>query len=364
MGLYGAERWILALVKHLDRARVESIVGAIKDDPSLDVPLCLEARKLGFRTKVFEAHGRFNWGAVREVRRFLRSEAVQVLHTHQYKQDLIGLLAAAGTGCRVVSTPHGWSTHADWKLRSYEWLDRRVFRFCDAVVPLSRELRDELSGRYGVDGRLRLIENGVDLTEIDEASEPAPETKRWKEGGAFVVGYVGQLIPRKGLDVLLRAVRMLPARSVRVAVVGSGEQEGELRALAAELGLGDAVSFLGFRDDRLAWLRGFDAFVLPSLLEGIPRCLMEAMAAGVPAVASDIPGCRDLVKSGETGLLFPLGDVRSLGTHLDTLRRDPELRHRLGAAGREKVRARHSAARMAQEYEALFRSVASRGAPS
>jgi glycosyltransferase involved in cell wall biosynthesis len=143
-----------------------------------------------------------------------------------------------------------------------------------------------------------------------------------------------------------------------VAVLGSGEQEAELRSLSQDLGLAETVHFLGFRTDRLAWMRGFDAFVLPSILEGIPRCLMEAMAAGVPAVASDIAGCSRLVNPGEAGFLFPPGDVSSLAQHLQALWRDADLRQRLGRAGQQRIRTRHSAERMAREYETLFRELA------
>ena len=202
-GLYGAERWILALVKHLNPAKVESIVATVKDNSALKVPLCREASKLGVRTKLFKVYGKINLDALRQLQQFIRKEKIDIIHTHQYKQDIIGLIAAMKTGCRVISTPHGWSTHADLKLRCYELLDRCLFPFFDAVVPLSRELQQELSKIPLLKRKLRLIENGVDLTEVDEVMNFAPEIMRWREEGVFLIGYIGQLILRKGLDVLL-----------------------------------------------------------------------------------------------------------------------------------------------------------------
>lgn len=119
-GLYGAEQRILALLNNMDRSRVDSIVAVIRDDPTLGADLCTEAGRQGFRTRVFEAHGKVNWSAVRMLKAYLRQERIDVLHTHGYKTDVIGLLAARGTLCKLVSTPHGWSKQAGLKLRLYE----------------------------------------------------------------------------------------------------------------------------------------------------------------------------------------------------------------------------------------------------
>ncbi|MGH9905837.1 MAG: glycosyltransferase, partial [Pyrinomonadaceae bacterium] len=119
------------------------------------------------------------------------------------------------------------------------------------------------------------------------------------------------------------------------------------------LRIGNDVEFLGFRDDRLTFLKGFDVFVLPSRLEGIPRCLMEAMAARIPVVASDIPGCRDLISHDETGLLFELDNVESLLRCLSEVM-DPNVRVRLGQAARDVVVVNYSAATMARQYHGLY----------
>lgn len=355
-GLYGAERWILALVRHLDSNDVESIVGIIRDDPTLNAPLAREAQAFGVKAHVFEAPGKVNLAAVSQVREFILANDVHVLHTHGYKTDLIGLLATRRTPCRLVSTPHGWSVHAGWKLRLYEGLDRAIFPFFDAVVPLSETMFEELNRLRGVRRHLKLIRNGVDLAEVDATGALAAEASRWKAENRFVVGYIGQLIPRKGLDVLLEAFARLAEPRKMLAIVGEGPQRAELEALVGRLGLQEQVAFLGFREDRLALLKGFDVFVLPSRLEGIPRCLMESMAARVAVIASDIPGCRDLVEHGKTGLLFPVDDAGAL---LEAITQcvAPAVRERLGRCGRELILERYSAAAMARQYLLLYRQL-------
>lgn len=361
MGLYGLERWILALVRYLSRRKVRSIVSVIKDDPGLEAPLITEAEKLGIDTHTFQAYGRVNFSAVGQLRQYIRRRNVQILHTHGYKQDTIGLLATLGTQCRLISTPHGWSSDAGTTLTLYEGFNRAIFPFFDKVYPLSQDLYDELSVIPLMQPRLELIPNGVDTDEILHHRPIAPELVRWKEEGCFTIGFIGQLIRRKGMDVLLKALAGLPDNFLwRAGLVGDGDQKTALKALAVELGIADRVLFFGFRDNRLDYLKGFDCFVLPSKVEGIPRCLMEAMTAGIPVAASNIPGCADLIIDGQTGRLFPAGDVPALQQVLQDIMTDGRSATKYGIRGRELVLAKFSARRMAKDYERAYVSLAGR----
>lgn len=355
-GLYGAERWILALIRHLDPCTVESIVGAVKDEPGLTVPLCTEAAQMGFRTTVFQALGRLNPDAVRQIRRFIAENRIDILHTHGYKQDLMGLAAVAGTRCRIVSTPHGWSRDAGFRLLCYESLNRLVFPFFDAVVPLSREMAFQLKNIPFIKSRLRFIQNGVDTQEIASCRTTAPEMVRIRREGGTVIGYIGRLVSLKGLDTLLHAVASLD-KPVHLVLVGEGEEREPLKALAVELKIEKQVHFTGFRENRLEFLNGFDLFVLPSLTEGIPRCLMEAMAAGVPALASRIPGCQFLVKAGKTGQLFFPGDALDLSAQLNWCIDHPADVGKMAETARKFILAEFSAATMADRYKTLFLSL-------
>jgi len=361
-GLYGAERWILALARHLPPGRVESCVAVIKDSPELEAPLCREAARLGLPTRIFTAYGKLSLPAIGQIRAFIRENGIDIVHSHGYKTDLIGRLASWGTRCKTVVTPHGWSINAGTALKLYEALDRMVFQFVDAVVPLSEDLHRGLVRVPGMRRRLRLIENGVDLADIDAAYEVPPQLQRWRREGAFVIGYIGQLITRKRIDTLLHAFRDLPVTHKYLCIVGDGPQRAELERLASKLGISEQVTFFGFRQDRLELLRGFDVFVLPSELEGIPRCLMEAMSAAVPVIASNIPGCRDIVVEGVTGLLFVPGDEGALTGKLTQLAQEPSLRERLGRAASSKIRETHSAEAMARRYVTLYEELLGVGA--
>lgn len=350
IGLYGAERWILALVRHLSAEHIESSVGVINDDPNLQgIPLLAEAAKLGLKTVEFRSHGKLSASAVGKIREFIRAENIDVLHTHGYKTDLIGLLAVRGTSCKLVTTPHGWSTDAGIKLQVYEFLDRLGFYFADAVAPLSPDLYNGLRRMPGLQGKLRLILNGVDISEID-AVMAGGNRAALDDGSSFLIGYIGQLIHRKGIGTLIKAFHELDLPGKRLQLIGEGPQRAELEALAASLGETDRIQFLGYREDRLELLKQFDVFVLPSSLEGIPRCLMEAMAAEVPIVATNIPGCTDLIAPGETGILFELDDAAALTSRLMQLASQADLRRELATNGRQLILDKYSAAAMANNY--------------
>jgi glycosyltransferase involved in cell wall biosynthesis len=362
-GLFGAERWILALARHLPRESIETVVGVIQDVAGADeAPLLAEARALGMQTVSIQAPGRINAAGVRALRALLREQRIDVLHTHFYKSTIVGALAVRGTDCRLLATPHGWNTGAGLKLQAYEWAERLAFGWADAIAPLSEDLERGLRRLPWVRGRLTLISNGVDLDEVGASSAIESSVSAAREAGEFVVGYVGQLIERKRVDTLIDAFASLRVEARRLFIVGDGDQRASLEARALERGVGDRVHFTGFREDRLALLRGFDALVLPSTLEGIPRCLMEAMAAGVPVVATDIPGTRDLIVDGESGLLFPIGDTKRLASALEGVRSEPGLRMRLADAGVARVNAHFSARAMAARYARLFVALDS-GAP-
>lgn len=352
-GLYGAERWILALIKHLDPEKIESIVGVIKDEPSLEAPLCSEAEKLGFRTKIFEAYGKMNFSAVRQLRRFIRKAGIDILHTHWYKTDFVGWLAVRGTGCKIVSTPHGWSKQPGSKLMIYEWIDRCLYPLFDAVAPLSEELFKGLIRIPNMKRKTKLIRNGVDISEVDSVSRPSTDLLAWK-GNSFLIGYVGRLISSKGLDVLLKAVSCLDSHNWKLAVIGEGEQRKTLEQQAKVMGIQGNVSFMGFINDRIAYLKAFDLFVLPSRTEGIPRCLMEAMAASIPSVVSDIPGCRILISDRHTGLLFRSDDHKHLLSCINFMMDNPAQRINLGRNGRAFIDRSFSAERMAKQYTEFF----------
>ena len=151
-----------------------------------------------------------------------------VLHTHGYKNDIIGLLATMQTNCRIVSTPHGWNVQAGSMVKLYEATERAIYPFFNAVAPLSADIYKGLKAIPGLRKKLYLIHNGVDIDEVDEVKNIANEIDDGKTGGNFVVGYIGQLIERKRIKILLKAFAKLNIPLKKLAILGEGDQKGRL----------------------------------------------------------------------------------------------------------------------------------------
>ena len=347
-GVYGAEQWIFSLLRHLPVPEVTGVLVNLVDEPHQVSQVVRAARARGLQATDLYTGGRFNPLAISRLARLSRAQRCQILHAHGHKADLTALFAGRLAGIPVVSTPHGWSREHDARLRAYEALDRRLLRFFDLVCPLSPDLRDGLARSGLRSHRLRMILNGVDIEAVDSA---APTGRPY--GPGTVIGYVGQLIARKNVECLVRAFDALSAQrpDVWLVVVGDGPRMRELQELVQSP---RRVAFVGYRADAIAQMKAFDVFVLPSWEEGIPRCLMEAMAARVPVVASDIPGNRELVEHGVTGLLFdpqrPDDLQRAIAATVEAPERAKDMAHR----ARITIEQRFSAARMAAEYAALY----------
>lgn len=358
-GFYGAERWVLALANNLNHDRVTCDLAVSEEGPNQDLSLLeFYPPEVGNIYKI-SMRGRFDLRAVNRLAHLLRTEKIDVIHTHGYKSDIIGLLAARRAGVACVSTPHGFSGKVGWKMGLFIKLGTFMLRFFDAVAPLSEELVRDMK-RFNVpDNKVRFIRNGVDLKEIDSTMAELPthtDTAVEKSDGAFTIGFIGQMIPRKGLPDLLAVFDRLHRRrpGTRLKLVGDGSQREELETIAELLPSREAIEFLGFRNDRLALLKSFDIFAMTSSLEGIPRCMMEAMATGVPVAGYDIPGVDQLLREGETGFIAPHGDQDALLACFEAAMDDPNDAAMRAQKARALIDENYSAARMAKEYEELF----------
>lgn len=356
-GFYGAERWVIALANNIDHEKVdcELAVSQESERQDLSVAKCYPAE--AGMVHYLPMRGRFDWRVIAQLVRVIKERRIQIINTHGYKSDILGLIAARRAGIKCISTPHGFAGNVDFKLATFIRIGTFMLRFFDRIVPLSDELMDDMA-RLGVpSAKTQFIRNGVDLKEIDGVLEQLPD--RAESEALVKIGFIGQMIPRKGVHHLLQAFDQLYQKipALRLQLLGDGAQRAELEGIAANLKSHPGIEFLGFRSDRLELLSEFSLFVMTSSLEGIPRCMMEAMAVGVPVVAFDIPGVDQLIEHEVTGLLAPLGDVDALTACCYRVLTDPALQERLTNRAREKIDELYSARRMACEYESLYRNL-------
>ena len=221
------------------------------------------------------------------------------------------------------------------------------------MVPLSKQLLADVKKFNVAEHKLAYIQNGVDLSEVEAVrvtKKPKPENSK------KVIGFVGQMISRKNITAILDCFDALykKRQDIQLVFLGDGEDRPKLESYADTLDSEHAISFLGFRNDRLEQLRDFDMFVMTSTLEGIPRCLMEACAMEIPVSAYDIAGIDQLITHKESGLLTPLHNTEQLQKDWETLLDDTDYAQQLAQNARNFVQEHFSAQRMADEYYALF----------
>lgn len=358
-GFYGAERWILTLAKNLDPAVVACDLAVTVEPDVGELEIVRQYKLLQGKTHEVPMSGRFDVTVVRRLCVLIREGGYDIIHTHGYKSDILGLIAARLAGIKAISTPHGFENADDWKLRAYIGLGIKFLKYFDRVVPLSEQLcRDVEAG--GVPPRkITYVQNGVDLDEIETQRKAALTNAVLAAKTRKRVGFLGQMISRKNIFDLLDVFDALYKKhgDIELKLLGDGDQRAELEAYAQSLASLPAIEFLGFRNDRLEWLQSFDLFAMTSTLEGIPRCLMETMAMGVPVAAYDIPGIDQLITHEDTGLLAALGDKEQLAKQWEVILYDQERTDAIASRARQYVWDHFSGLRMAREYSRLFDDV-------
>jgi glycosyltransferase involved in cell wall biosynthesis len=289
-----------------------------------------------------------DWSWIPRLVRLFRSEQVDIVHSHGWGTLMFCVVAAKLARVPIVHSEHGYNMK---DLRPEPAIRRRLKHFfgqaVDELLTVSEELRERWITQYGIPaGRVRHIPNGVD-TERFRPMAGGEDCYRHSFGlpkDAWVVGSVGRLVPIKNYPALLQAAAALRPgiHNLVVALLGVGAMEEHLRSLAADLGISDRVFFLGFREDVPDFLHTLDVFVLPSFNEGMSNVLIEAMASGVPVVASAIPPNRELIESGRHGLLLDPCNVETLSAAIEKLRTDSDLRTSMVAHARIRVCERYS----------------------
>lgn len=354
-GFYGAERWILALCNNTQDPNVTYSLAVTDEVASKNLEIAAHFRRDCGDVFELPMANKFDYKAVSALANYITTNKIDAVHTHGYKSDVLGVLAAKKAGVPVLVTPHGFENAKDIKLRLFIWLGCQAMKFADHVVPLSPQLVEDCKQYSIKEPQLVYIQNGVDLSEVEKfKNKPVASSKTKRR-----IGFIGQMISRKNILDLLDVFDELHKTmdNVELVLLGDGDSRTSLEQHTQTLASKDDIHFLGYRDDRLDYLKSFDLFVMTSTLEGIPRCLMEACAMETPVAAYDIAGIDQLITHEHTGLLAPLGDKAALLLAWEKILQDEDYASQLGKNACDYVNEHYSAKRMADEYVALFNEV-------
>ena len=334
--------------------------------------LAQELHDAGVRTHVILEAERNPLSILRELSDYFRRNQVDVLHTHKYKDNILASLASIGHGVPYrVRTVHGapepFAGLQAFKMTAYGVLDGLVNRWgVDRLLAVSFALRGLLVERFGID-KVTCIHNAVDVDRIRVSTDLLNLRKELGlDQHDFVIGTMGRLHPVKGLDVFLRAARIIKdhGKRAKFIIAGDGPVRGQLQGLTQQSGLAREVMFLGHRSDGNNILGLMDLFVLPSLSEGIPLVLLEALALARPVVATAVGGIPEVVEHQISGLLVTAGNPDDLAKGCLAMMDDPALAQRLGHAGRKRVEEAFSADVMAENVANVYRTLVCTGESS
>lgn len=349
-GLYGAEQMVLELCRqqavHYPKTRllVFAPVGQAPTD------LLLEARTRQLPVASLPCRGPIDPGCVLDLRRRLRSDTRNhhaVLHCHDYKSVVYGGLASAGLPVTRIATLHGWlDDHR--RLRLYHWLEAHMLQGFQRICAVSPAIAERLSVE-GLDPALICrVNNGIDIGRF------RPRQHDQAHSGRLLLGTAARLSPEKNLAMLIRVIAACrnQGREFNLEIVGEGPQRQELETLIKQLYLDDLVSLPGNMNGMEHWYPRLDAFVLPSLTEGMPLTVLEALSCGVPVIASaagaipelleGLTGCQTVRPGDPAGLTAALLELHAAGPPL--------------MAAHQRISQHYSGAHMATRYSGIYRS--------
>jgi glycosyltransferase involved in cell wall biosynthesis len=372
MEVGGAERQLARTLKHLDGQRIQpglylvSKRGPLLDRVPSDVPVFAFEERVA--AQAFYVPGAIHRRQVCDLAAALDEFEADLLVTRSFHMTLIGGPAARRRPTPLIAID---ASDPRWDFNRnagrFAGIKRRViaraYREAASVIALSGGAADGIAEFYRLPrNRITVLSNSIDVGEVaEQARWPGPSLERDK----FHAVSVGRLVPEKGHRDLLEAAALLirdgRVPNLRVHLLGDGPLRSELKSLADAQGIAEVIDFVGFHENPVAYLTRCDVFCLPSLNEGMPGALLEAMACGIPVVASDCQsGPRELLRDGQFGQLVPVRDPLQLATALCNVARSPETARAAALEARRYVETACSAPAVTRRFEALFESAVRR----
>ena len=353
LGLGGAEQVVIRLAAGLDRKRFQPLIICLNDEGLF----AAQAQAAGVEVIALHKGGPADLKVLIRLMRWMRSRRIDVVHTHLWGANLWGRLAARLAGVEtIIATEHNVDT---WKRWYHLSLDRILADWTTQLVAVSQAVREFYESRGVGVGRWQVICNGV----AEGSGHPRERGPAYRSLGIVdgepVVGLIGRLVPAKAPEVFVeavaRAARALP--SMRALIIGDGPLRGQIEAQVRRAGLEKTVIITGVRDDVPDLLAGMDALVFSSEREGLSMAMLEAMAAGVPVIATEVGGTPELIDSPSAGMLVPPRQPDALAEALVDLLSHPVKAQTIREAARRRVEQTFTLQRLIADHEALYQTL-------
>jgi glycosyltransferase involved in cell wall biosynthesis len=356
----GPCRGLFQLVKEVQKEEIRFLLGMFLVPPTRSTPAIDEAKRRGFQVAVLAQGRRYDPKLISQARAIVQSQGISLLQSHGYKPALLGWCLKHLTGLPWLAFCHGY-TSENRRMTFYNRLDTWLLRRADRVIAMSRAMRAWLEVRGVPAHRIMVLHNAVDPADHNCEAEGLQFRELCGVGSEqLLVGVIGRFSPEKGQHQFLKAFRVVAETipGARAVLVGDGQERATCEKAATAAGLTSRVTFAGYRPDMSEVYAALDLVVIPSLSEGLPNVLLEAMLHRKPVIATAVGGIPEAVPSDLSTLLVPPGDVGALARAMIRCLRDPALRLTYGEVGAEHIRRYFSPERRAAQMVPLYRMLA------
>lgn len=361
-GLFGGENVILTLAKNLDKSIFNLRLLCMKRSDGRSEAFINAAQRIGLAVDIMEVRGRFDRKAILSLRNYILSHRINLIHTHDFKSDFYGLLSTCSLDVKKISTAHGSTRDSPLK-RFYLFFDERiVYPFFDRIIAVSEDLRSQLLGKLISPDKIEVIQNGLDIDLLARKDNGVkPELVSSATSGAKVFAVIGRLYPDKGHIFFIQAFASLAREHQNIIgiIVGDGPEKGNIERQIESFGLGERIQCSGVIEDIKHVYDSIDYLVIPSLTEGLPYVLLEAMASGIPVIATSVGDIPLLVQDGYTGYLVQAGDIEAMTARMRDLITMPEQARLMAERGKKMIEDQYLADCMVRKTEEVYLSLLS-----
>jgi len=360
-GLYGAESVILNLGKSLDVHGYHPIIGSLEVDKSLLSSFARAAIESNLDTELIITRVKFSPIAIFKIAKLIRKRNVQIIHSHTFKTTILGFFASRLTRIPLVETNHLFPPMplSDKKLQLYAKIDAFFLRYADKTIAVSHKIKTSLADSGVPESKISVIENGIDVEKCRAVRLEERVLARKALGlevGSFVIGGVGRLTEQKGFEYLLEAAKAVLTirKDVVFIIAGDGPLRGKLYKHMDKLKLDGNVNFLGFRKDILRILAAMDIFVMPSIDEGLPIAMLEAMAVGLPVIVTSVGEIPRVIENKQNGILIEPKNSEMLANKIIYLMENYKIRGDIIDKAWQTVKAKYSNEAMSKSYALIY----------
>lgn len=351
--LLGAERVILEVAKHLPFLGYHPIVGVPFESDQAVPEFANAAKDMGYEVALFPVKSPFDVGALKSIKNFVQQNDVDIIHSHGYREDFYALCSR--TTAKLVATNHLWK-RTTLKLKLYAAIDSFLLKRFQAIIAVSEPVRRDMESKGINNQKIIVIANGIDPDNyLPIQNQLKIKTSLNIPADRIIIGTLSSLTVEKGIVHAIRAFAKAKGNisNIHLLVVGSGDQLNILKELRDKYELTDNITFAGRRSDINNMLNIMDIFILPSLNEGLPMAMLEAMAAQKAIIATAVGDVPKVINE-ENGILIDPGDEEALASAIISLSSDKTAIERLGKAARQRVVDSFSSRAMARSNAAIY----------